>query len=197
MRETRVRSLDRDDPLEKEMVTHSSILAWRIPWTEEPGGLQSAGSQRVGHNWATSLSLSLTRELDICPAFLIQVTWLVGLWLVASTTVSSSWSHFSSLLYKLLNWSSQDLLPSAPQALKGKSSTWKMMSTYQFSSVSQFCPTLCNPMDCSTPGFPVHHQLLELAQTHVHRVSDAIQPSHPLSSPSPPAFDLSQHQGLL
>ena len=52
------------------------------------------------------------------------------------------------------------------------------------------------PMDCSTPGFPVHHQLLELAQTHVHRVGDAIQPSHPLSSPSSPAFNLSQHQGL-
>ena len=55
---------------------------------------------------------------------------------------------------------------------------------------------LYNPMDCSMPGFPVHHQLLELVQTHVHHVSDAIQPSHPLSSPSPPAFNLSQHQGL-
>ena len=58
MRETRVRSLGREDPLEKEMATHSSILAWRIPWTEEPGGLQSMESQRVGHNEATSLSLS-------------------------------------------------------------------------------------------------------------------------------------------
>ena len=55
---------------------------------------------------------------------------------------------------------------------------------------------LCNPMDCSTPGLPVHHQLPEFAQTHVHWVSDAIQPSHPLSSPYPPAFNLSQHQGL-
>ena len=64
------------------------------------------------------------------------------------------------------------------------------------SSVPQPCPTLCNPMDCRTPGFPVHHQLPELAQTHVHRVSDAFQPSHPLSSPSPPAFNLAQHQGL-
>ena len=58
------------------------------------------------------------------------------------------------------------------------------------------CPTLCNPMDCSTPGLPVHHQLPELAQTHVHWVGDAIQPSHPLLSPSLPAFNLSQHQGL-
>ena len=64
-----------------------------------------------------------------------------------------------------------------------------------FSSVAKSCPTLCDPMDCSTPGFPVLHYVLELAQTHVHRVSDAIQPSHPLSLPSPPAFNLSQHQG--
>ena len=67
---------------------------------------------------------------------------------------------------------------------------------FQFSSVAQSCPTLCNPMDWSTPGFPVHHQLPELTQTHVHQVGDAIQPSHPLSSPSPPAFNSSQHQGL-
>ena len=72
---------------------------------------------------------------------------------------------------------------------------WTTWST-QFSSVTQFCPTLCDPMNFSTPGFPVHHQLLELTQTHVHQVGDAIQPSHPLSSPSPPAFNLSQHQGI-
>ena len=61
----------------------------------------------------------------------------------------------------------------------------------KFSSVAQSCSTLCNPMDCSTPGFLVHHQLLELAQTHVHQVGDAILPSHPLSSPSPHSFHLS------
>ena len=66
----------------------------------------------------------------------------------------------------------------------------------QFSSVTHSCPGLCDPMDCSTPGFPVHHQFPALAQTHVHWVSDAIQPSHHLPSPSPPAFYLSQHQGL-
>ena len=65
----------------------------------------------------------------------------------------------------------------------------------QFSSVAQSCPTLCNPMDSSTQHFPVYHQFLKLTQAHVHRVRDAIQPSHPLSSPSP-AFNLSQHQGL-
>ena len=63
----------------------------------------------------------------------------------------------------------------------------------QFRLVAQSCQTLCNPMDCSMPGSPVHHQLPELTQTHVHRVGDAIQPSHPLLSPSSPAFSLSQH----
>ena len=66
----------------------------------------------------------------------------------------------------------------------------------QFSSVTQLCPTLCDPMNRSTPGLPVYHQLPEFTQTHVHWVSHAIQPSHPLSSPSPPVFNLSQHQGL-
>ena len=65
----------------------------------------------------------------------------------------------------------------------------------QFSSVAQLCTTLCNPMNRSTPGLPVHHQLLQFTQTHVHRVGDAIQPSHPLSSPSP-APSPSQRQGL-
>ena len=69
-------------------------------------------------------------------------------------------------------------------------------SSVQFSSVAQLCPTLCDPMNRSTPGLPVHHQLPELTQTHVHRVSEAIQPSHPLSSPSSPAPNPSQHQSL-
>ena len=73
-----------------------------------------------------------------------------------------------------------------------------LLSTVQFrfSSVTQSCLTLYDPMDCSTPGLPVHDQLPEFTQTHVHRVGDTIQPSHPLSSPSPPALNLSQHQGL-
>ena len=103
-------SLSGEDLLEKEMATHSSILAWRIPWTEDPGGLE--------------------------------------------------------------------------------------YSSVQFSSVSQSCPTLCDPVNHSMPGLPVHHQLPESTQTHVHWVGDAIQSSHPLLSPSPPAFNLSQHQGL-
>ena len=98
--------------------------------------------------------------------------------------------------------------PAMP-ALRNKCSlttTWACVSTPnclcahiiqpQFTLVAQLCPTLCNPMDCSMPGLPVHHQLPEFTQTHVHQVGDAIQPSHPLSSPSLPTFNLSQHQGL-
>ena len=72
----------------------------------------------------------------------------------------------------------------------------KLDRVSQFISVSQLCLTLCDAMDCTIPGLPVHHQLPESTQTHVHQVDDAIQPSHPLSSPSHPAFNLSQHQGL-
>ena len=88
--------------------------------------------------------------------------------------------HATSIFWVLIMW-------------KTHARNWRRL---QFSSVSQLYLSLCDPMDCSAPGFPVHHQLLELAQTHVNLVSDGIQPSHLLSSPSPPAFNLSQHQGL-
>ena len=79
---------------------------------------------------------------------------------------------------------------------QNKESRNRQLSSAQFSLVAQSCPTLCDPMDCSTPGFPVHHQIPGPTQTHVHGVGDAIQPSHPLLSPSSPALNLSQHQGL-
>ena len=130
MRETWVQSLGQEDPLEKEMATHSSIIAWRIPWMEKPGRLQSTGSQRVGHNWATS--------------------------------------------------------PSPP---------------VQFSSVAQSCPTLCDPMNRSTPSLPVHHQLPEFTQTHIHRVqwchpaiTSSVVPSFscPQSLPASESFPVNQ-----
>ena len=71
-----------------------------------------------------------------------------------------------------------------------------LRGAFHFSSVTQLCPTLCDSMNRSTPGLPVHHQLLEFTETHIHRVGDAIQPSHPLSSPFPPAPNPSQHQSL-
>ena len=99
-------------------------------------------------------------------------------------------------MWDLVPWSG---IEPGPPALRAQSldhwTTRLSPPSVQFHSVTQLCLTLFNPMDSSTPGFPVH-QLLELVQTHVHRVGDVIQPSHPLSSPSPPTFNLSQHQGL-
>ena len=83
-----------------------------------------------------------------------------------------------------------------PLSLSSRGSLVPLHSPDQFSSVAQLCPTLCDPMNRSMPGLPVHHQLPEFTQTHVHWVGDAIQPSHLLSSPSPPAPNPSQHQGL-
>ena len=84
----------------------------------------------------------------------------------------------------------------AIQAYLKKQEINQINNLVQFSSVAQSCPTLCDPMNHSTPGLPVHHKLPEFTQTHVHRVSDIIQPSHPLSSPSPPAPNPFQHQSL-
>ena len=129
MQEMQVQSLGQKDPLEKEIVTNSSILAWEIPAAEELHGLQSMGSQRVGHNLATKQYAQVLKFI-------------------------------------------------------------------QFSSVAQSCPTLCDPMNRSTPDLPVHHQIPEFTQTHVHRLGDATHPSHPLSSPFPPAPNPSKHQSL-
>ena len=92
-----------------------------------------------------------------------------------------------------IHWS---LFPSSLWAGPSLTAFFPVSCALQFSSVAQSHPTLCDPVDHCMPGFPVHYHLPELTQTHVHRVADAIQPSHPLSSPSPPAFNLSQHQGL-
>ena len=79
---------------------------------------------------------------------------------------------------------------------ENQSVTSNSLNSVQFSSAAQSCPTLCDPMNCSTPGLPIHHQLPEFTQTHVHSVGDAIQPPHPLSSPFPLALNPSQHQSL-
>ena len=110
-----------------------------------------------------------------------------------SFSISPSNEH-SGLIYFKIDWF--DLLAvqgTLKHLLQHHSSEASLLS--QFSLVAQLCRTLSDPMDCSTPGLPVHHQLLEFTQTHVHPVHDAIQSSHPLSSPSP-AFNLFQHQGL-
>ena len=157
---------------------------------------------------------------DLPPSRITDMWWKS----VPSATPSSGFINWKSVLgfcarqaipIEKLNTSLFNQLISAPKQLlmwdpKAPWSPWTsgygaLLGSRSFhvgsgdqlvSSVAQLCPTLCNPVDCSTPGSPVHHQLPELAQTHVHRVSDATQPSHPLSSPSPPVFSLSQHQGF-
>ena len=104
----------------------------------------------------------------------LQVLYILALSVIARSEVTLSW------------------LPEMTHAATIFHSKWQVQS----SSVTQSCLTLCDSMDCSTPGLPVHHQPLEFTQTHLYRVGDAIQPSYPLLSPSPPAFNLSQHQGL-
>ena len=150
-----------EGPLEKEMATHASILAWRIPWTEETGGLQSMGLQES--NTTSRLNHHHHGVMECSNFILLHVV------------VQFFQHHFLKLLSFLhcISW----------------------LLWHRFRS-DQSCPTLCNPMNRSTPGLPVYHQLLEFTQTHVHRVSDAIQPSHPLSSPSPPAPNPCQHQSL-
>ena len=102
----------------------------------------------------------------------------------------------TSLVLALWGWLQDNKCDSHTKGFQLRFLVLKEHSSAQFSSVTQLCLTLWDPVNCSTPGLPIHHQLLELAQIPVHWVGDAIQPYHPLSSPSPPDFNLSQHQGL-
>ena len=120
-----------------------------------------------------------------------------GLWLIEEacpTLRSSNFQTFLKTQHSLTRYLQTIQLQGF--RLKTLSIRDECVSYLKFSSVAQLCPTLCDPMNCSTPGLPVHHHLPEFTQTHVHRVGDAIQPSHPLSSPSPPAPNPSQHQSL-
>ena len=109
-------------------------------------------------------------------------------------------SYNSITKHPIKNWGQAPIDIFPKKTSRWPRGLWKDIQHHQlfsqFSSVTQSCPTLCNPMNHSTPGLPVHHKLPEFAQTHAHWVCDAIQPSHPLSSPSPPATNSSQHQGL-
>ena len=159
------------------MATHSNVLAWRIPGTGEPGGLPSIGSHRVGHdcsNLAAAESLTI-REIDFYDHFLRS--HFNG----KNTHTPNSFATLS--LSIILNEIKFIIF-------------YSELNHYQIRSVAQSCPTLCDPMNRSLPGLPVHHQLPEFTETHVHPISDAIQPSHPLSSPSPPAPNPSHHQSL-
>ena len=125
----------------------------------------------------------LTQGLNLCLSY-VSCIGRVGQGLLLAPAV-----HLKMLKFKMFPNSAQTK-HTEPQA------TNMQLLVIQFSSVAQLCLTLCDPMDGSTPGLPVHHQLPALTQTHVHQVGDVIQPSHPLSSPSPPAPNPSQYQGL-
>ena len=116
------------------------------------------------------------------------------------------YSHEEFLIFQYLASHSRLVWPESTKVSLYHATFWYIKEKFEYAievlsirtSVQfiQSCPTLCDPMNCSMPGLPVHHQLPEFTQTHIHRVSEAIQPSHPLSSPSPPAPNLSQHQSL-
>ena len=117
-----------------------------------------------------------------------------------SPDLSSAYYHFFKHLDSFLQGkhlhNQQEAENAFQEFVKSQSMDFYAISSVQFSSVAQSCPTLCHPMNRSMPGLPVHHQLPEFTRTHIHRVSDAIQPSHPLSSPFSPAPNPSQHQSL-
>ena len=152
-------------------------------WTGRPGVLRFMGSQRVGHDWVMDLvwsdlnhNLSSTCLHFIAAYFKSQITKKVDLF--------NKLNPFQEIIYFLV------------PVLLQSGRNWPNLELTQFSSVAQSYPTLCDPMVFSTPGFPVHQQLPELTQTHVYPVGDTIQPSHPLSSPSPHTFNISQYQDL-
>ena len=182
------------------MAPRSSTLAWKTPWLEEPGRLQSMGSLRV-HSSVLAWRIPGAGDLVGC-----------RLW---GRRVRHDWSDWAAfciphLLSPFICWWTFRLFPALFVVNYNAAVNMGVNIYLQDSDIISFGfinPEVgllddsvqslsCDPMNWSTPGSPVHHQFLKLAQTHVHWVGDAIQPSHPLSSPSLPAFDLSQHQGL-
>ena len=161
----------------------ASLTQWTWVWassgrwwcTEKPGMLQSMGLQRVWHDWVIELNWT---ELPSLVLFMNPC----GLKLMSSIFLGSKITADGDCNHEIKRC-----------LVLGRKAVTNLV---QFSSVTPSCPTLCDPMNCSTPGLPVHHQLPEFVQTHVHWVGDAIQPSHPLLSPFPPAPNPSQHQSL-
>ena len=184
-------------------LTHSSILAWRIPQTEKPGRLLHGVAK--SRTWLSFFTFTFH--------FHSVHKHLLGIYSMPGCAVAAEpLSLLSSKECGNEKDGSRPLTVNSVGRLQQNGDIWDLKGgrkrkttrmgldqikvSVWFSSVVQLCPTLCDPMDCSTPGLPVHLQLPESTQSHVHRVNDVIQPSHPLSSPSPLALNLSQHQGL-
>ena len=180
-------------------------IPWRRKWQPTPvflpGKLQGQKSLVGYSQWVAK---SQTQLRDLATTLLSKLLLLSRVQLFCDPWTVAHQAPLSMRFPRQEYWSGLpipspgDLLnpgtePISP-ALAGRCFTTKL--SVQFSSVAQSCPTLCNPMNRSTPGLPVHHQLPEFIQTHIHRVSDAIQPSHPRSSPSSPTPNPSQRQSL-
>ena len=152
--------------------------------------------QGVGHDWATEVNWilfcfqsAINRFNDLSP---LLDCFHLHCWDCACFPILK-YTHFPSAQHVL--WHKTDIIKHYLNEQKNNS-LWEVEASIQFKSITQSCPTLCDPMDCSMPGIPVHQQLTEFTQMHVNRAGDGIQPSHPLSSRSPPTFNLSLHQGL-
>ena len=146
-------------------------------WTGRPGELQPMGSQRVRHDYYSVHTPHIKHHSFI--------SGHSGCFHVSDMVNRAAVNMEMQVFLWVISFPSDEF------------SHQLVTVVTSYSQLQRVSPTLCNLMDCSTPGFPAHHQIPELTQTHVHWVSDAIQPSHPLSSPSPPAFNLSQDHGLL
>ena len=165
----------------------------RDPWLALFKDMQNAKLRDILHHNNTTLAVKLSTQ--------VYNEHILVFWFLYALE-----SYLLGVISKIISYELCVLLWVTYLSVLQLSHTWKGIITVltsedccedEIHSVQLLsCVWLCDPMHCSTPGFPVHHQLPDLAQTHVHRVGDAIQPSHPLSSLSPPAFNLSQHQGL-
>ena len=155
---------------------YSALISFRVDWLDLPA-VQGTLKGLLQHH---SSKASILRHAAF---FIVQLSHS---YMTTGKTIALTRQTFAGKVMSLpFNMLSRMVIAFLP---------WG--SSVQFSSVAQLCPTLCHPMNLGTPGLPVHHQFPEFTQTHVHRVSDAIQPSHSLSSPSPPAPNLSQHHSL-
>ena len=166
------------------MATHSSVLAWRIQGLQSLVGCRLWGRTETDTTEATQLQ----QQQQILVSYRLIACCFFGAISKVTNPVSEMKDTTTQDTASSMNTS---IFASVAFVLKSL-----MVISVQFNSVAQSCPTLCDPMNRSTPGLPVHNKLPEFTQTHVHRVSDAIQPSHPLSSPSPPDPNPSQHQSL-